>query len=80
MKNLQRNHPLRLFLVLSISSTLALLVNSVSALPQAKTQIIPLHSLDGLKLVNVKAEPETFKGRKALRVTDAAPQAPSKLS
>ena len=36
-------------------------------------QTIPLDSPDQLKLVNVKAEAVTFKGRKALRVHDAAP-------
>src|ERR1044071_7884601 len=36
-------------------------------------QTIPLDSPDQLKLVNVKAEAVTFKGRKAVRVHDAAP-------
>ena len=44
----------------------------ISAAIQAQT--ISLDSLDQLKLVNVKAETVTFKGRKALRVLDAAPQ------
>ena len=38
----------------------------------AQAQTISLDSLDQLKLVNVKAETVTFKGRKALRVLDAA--------
>lgn len=38
--------------------------------PQAQT--ISLDAVDQLKLVNVKAERVTFKGRKALRVTEAA--------
>jgi hypothetical protein len=36
-------------------------------------QTIPIDSPDQLKLVNVKAESVTFKGRKALRVRDVAP-------
>ena len=39
----------------------------------AQAQTISLDSVDRLKLVNVKAETVTFKGRKALRVLDAAP-------
>lgn len=38
------------------------------------TQKFPLTSTQDLKLLNVKAEPVTYQGRKALRVTDAAPQ------
>ena len=38
-----------------------------------QTQRLPLTSIEGLKLLNVTAEPVTYKGRKALRVTDAAP-------
>ena len=37
-----------------------------------QAQTISLDSLDQLKLVKVKAETVTFKGRKALRVLDAA--------
>ena len=36
------------------------------------TQKISLDSMNGLKLVNVKVESANFRGRKALRVTDAA--------
>jgi len=39
--------------------------------PVVQAQSIPLTSLDQLKLVNVKAESVTFKGRKALRVSEA---------
>jgi len=39
--------------------------------PVGQTQSIPLNSPDELKLVNVKAEAVTFKGRKALRVSEA---------
>jgi hypothetical protein len=37
-------------------------------------QTVSLDSLQDLKLVQVKAEPATYKGRKGLRVTDAAPR------
>jgi hypothetical protein len=46
---------------------------TASALPGVQTHTISLDSTDQLKLVNVKAETVTFKGRKALRVRDAAP-------
>ena len=42
-----------------------------AALAEAPAQSIPLDPLDQLKLVNVKAETVTFKGRKALRVSAA---------
>jgi len=45
----------------------------VTALTVVQAQTIPIDSPDQLKLVNVKAESVTFKGRKALRVRDAAP-------
>lgn len=38
-----------------------------------QAQTIPLDTVDQFKLVNVNAETVTFKGRKALRVRDAAP-------
>jgi hypothetical protein len=41
---------------------------------QAQTKTFTLDSLDNLKAHKVKAEPATFKGRKALRVTDAVQQ------
>ena len=40
-----------------------------------KTEIIALDKLTSAKLRNVKPEPVTFKGKKALRVTDTAPPA-----
>lgn len=46
---------------------------AVPGLAQVPMQTIVLDSTDGLKLINVKAEPVTFKGRGALRVTDTAP-------
>jgi hypothetical protein len=44
-----------------------------SAASDFQTQTISLDSPDQLKPVNVKIEHVTFKGRKALRVSDAAP-------
>ncbi|HSE15590.1 MAG TPA: hypothetical protein VLB46_00970 [Pyrinomonadaceae bacterium] len=43
-----------------------------TALTVVHAQTISIDSLDQLKLVNVKAESVTYKGRKALRVRDAA--------
>ena len=40
--------------------------------PAVQAQTISLDAMDQLKLVNVKAEKVTFKGRKALRVSDPA--------
>src|SRR5262249_57038429 len=40
---------------------------------QIKTTTIPLDSSSEMQLRNVKTEQVTYKGRKALRVTDAAP-------
>jgi len=44
----------------------------VARTPAVQAQTISLDALDQLKLVNVKAEKVTFKGRKALRVSDPA--------
>ena len=44
---------------------------------QTTALTLPLDSTDGLKPVNAKIEAVTYKGRKALRVTDAAPQGTS---
>ena len=43
-----------------------------TAATRVPAQTIPLDSPSQLKLVNVKAEAVTFKGRKAIRVNDAA--------
>jgi hypothetical protein len=40
--------------------------------PAIQAQTISLDAMDQLKLVNVKAETVNFKGRKAMRVSDAA--------
>src|SRR5207253_1635073 len=42
------------------------------ALSIAQTQDVPLEPVSKLKLENVKAEPVTYKGRKAVRITDVA--------
>src|SRR4029079_15411513 len=52
-----------------VISTLALLAFGTSL----HAQTISLEASDQLKLVNVKTETVTFKGRKALKAVDAAP-------
>jgi hypothetical protein len=44
---------------------------------QTRAMTLPLDSTEGLKPVNAKVEPVTYKGRKALRVTDAGPEGTS---
>jgi hypothetical protein len=46
---------------------------SIFATAGVQAQTVSLESPEQLKLVNVKAESVTFKGRKALRLRDAAP-------
>jgi hypothetical protein len=41
--------------------------------PLAFAETLPLESPSGLKLTNVKAEAVTYKGHKAVRITDIAP-------
>jgi hypothetical protein len=50
------------------------LAGAALSIAQTQTKTFPLDSLDNLKAHKVKAEPTTFKGRKALRVTDAVQQ------
>ena len=59
---------------MSIRLLISLLVAMLSIFlaPGIHAQTISLDAMDQLKLVNVKAEPVNFKGRKALRVSDAA--------
>jgi hypothetical protein len=59
-------------LISLLGATLSIFA-AASALPGVQAQTISLDSTDQLRLVNVKAETVTFKGRKALRVSDAAP-------
>ncbi len=47
-----------------------LLVNPILPKCAAETKTYPLDSLEGLKLHNVRAEPATYKGRKAIHVTE----------
>src|SRR5678815_3299626 len=54
-------------------SLFPLLIIFATALTVVQAQTVSLASPDQLKLANVKAETVTFKGRKALRVRDAAP-------
>jgi hypothetical protein len=44
---------------------------------QTRSATVPLDSAEGLKAVNAKVEAVTYKGRKALRVTDTAPEGTS---
>ena len=59
---------------MSIRLLISLLVAMLSIFlaPGIHAQTVSLDAMDQLKLVNVKAEPVNFKGRKALRVSDAA--------
>lgn len=59
----------RLFVLLLISSFLAMMSNGFATVTQ---QTVSLNAPDQLKLLNVKAETVTHKGRKALRIDDAA--------
>ena len=49
-----------------------LLIMLIFLAPAIQAQTISLDAMDQLKLVNVKAETVNFKGRKAMRVSDAA--------
>jgi len=62
---------LRASRLLIFSATLSIL--AMGAQQKVQAQKISLDSPEQLKLLNVKAETVTFKGRKALRVLDAAP-------
>jgi hypothetical protein len=59
---------------MSIRLLISLLVAPLSIFlaPGVHAQTVSLDAMDQLKLVNVKAETVNFKGRKALRVSDAA--------
>lgn len=61
----------RLLLALRPAAILILLVSLPGRAADAQPKTVALDSLDGLKMRKVKAEPVTFKGRKAIRVTDA---------
>ena len=55
----------------------ALQSNVASAAPRTRAVNLRLDSDEGLKPVNAKIEPVTFRGRKALRVSDTAPEGTS---
>lgn len=57
-------------LLISLLGTSLCILATINPLHAQK---LSLDSLDQFKLVNVKVESVTFKGRKALRVSDAAP-------
>jgi hypothetical protein len=54
-------------LVLGAAASAALIVPGRAAAPEAKH--MALESVEGLRLQNVSAVPETFKGKKGLRIT-----------
>lgn len=56
-----------------VSILVPLLLLSITASTQPKSKSIALDKLTDAKPRNVKSEPVTFKGKKALRVTDTAP-------
>lgn len=62
---------LRASRLLIFGATLSIL--AMAAQPGVQAQKISLDSSEQFKLLNVKAETVTFKGRKALRVSDAGP-------
>lgn len=61
----------------TLTFALAVLFSVAPSRAQTKTVTLPLDSAEGLKSVNAKVEPVTYKGRKAIRVTDTAPQGTS---
>ncbi len=67
----------RLYLVSCLAAGLAVLLCGAPSGAQTKPMTAPLDSAQGLKPVNAKVEPVTYKGRKAVRVTDAAPEGTS---
>jgi hypothetical protein len=61
----------------TLTAVLAVLFSVAPSRAQTKTVTFPLDSAEGLKPVNAKVEPVMYKGRKAIRVTDTAPQGTS---
>jgi hypothetical protein len=62
---------------LSLIVALAVLLCAAPGGAQTKSMAVPLDSAEGLKPVNSKIESVTYRGRKALRVTDTAPEGTS---
>ena len=60
-----------------LSAALALLFSVAPSRAQTGAMTLPLDSPEGLKSLNAKVEPLTYKGRKAIRVTDTAPEGTS---
>ena len=60
-----------------VLALLAVLFSVPSTRAQTKTMTLPLDSAKGLSAVNAKVEPVIYRGRKAVRVTDTAPQGTS---
>jgi len=61
----------------TLITALAALLSIAPSRAQTKVVALPLDSAKGLKPVNAKVEPVTYRGRKAIRVSDIAPQGTS---
>jgi len=77
-KRLRTSNPIvlklaRLSFVSFLTAALAVFLCAILARAQTKPITLAFESSEGLKPVNAKVEPVTYKGRKALRVTDVAP-------
>jgi hypothetical protein len=77
-KRLRTSNPIvlklaRLSFVSCLITALAVFLCAVPTRAQTKPIALAFESAEGLKPVNAKVEPVTYKGRKALRVTDVAP-------
>jgi hypothetical protein len=77
-KRLRTSNPIvlklaRLAFVFCLTAALAVLPCAVPTRAQTRPITLAFESSEGLKPVNAKVEPVTYKGRKALRVTDVAP-------
>lgn len=59
------------------TAALALLFSVAPSRAQTGAMTLPFDSTQGLRPVNAKLEPVTYKGRKAIRVTDTAPEGTS---
>lgn len=56
--------------------TLSCALAAMLGISQAQTRSVALDPLNGLKAMNVKAESVTYRGRKAVRITDVAANVP----
>ena len=64
-------------LVSLLAATFVILFSVAPSRAQTAAMTIPLDSTEGLKLVNAKVESVSYKSRKAIRVTDDAPEGTS---